>query len=395
MREFQVKSLELRVRTEILFYFLVSLLLIFHFSFFTASADEVSSRAAVVIDSSTGKILYAKNPDLRLAPASTTKLMTAIVTIENADLKDIVTISRNASNVSPHKAGFKAGDRASIEKLLYAALVGSANDAAVALAEGVAGSEARFVEMMNKKAASIGANNTRFINPHGLPGPGQYITAADLSKIMTYALRYSKLKEIIGTRVTEISTQKGHSIFLKNTNRLLWSDDELVGGKTGYTRKARHCFVCAAERQGDTVVVAVLGSPSRSDLWKESETLIVKGFELTESKGEPVVYLSKVDDESPAMERVSYKKRTKHRMRASKSENGGKVVKKAVSHKKKKMFAKHKSKNRNYSIAGKSGTEKKKMFAKKKSRARMLAKHKSKKRNYSIAEKSGIDRNKG
>jgi len=394
-KELQVKSSELRVRREILFYFLVSLLFIFHFSLPTASAGEVSSRAAVVIDASTGKVLYAKNPDLKLAPASTTKLMTAIVTIENADLKDIVTISRNASHVSPHKAGFKAGDRVSIEKLLYAALLGSANDAAVALAEGVAGSEARFVEMMNKKAASIGASNTQFINPNGLPGPGQHITASDLSKIMTYALKYPKLREIIGTRVAEISTQNGHSIFLKNTNRLLWSDDELVGGKTGYTRKARHCFVCAAERQGDTVVVAVLGSPSRSDLWKESETLIVKGFELTESKGEPVVYLSKVDDESPVMQRVSHKKSTKHKMRASKSENGGKVVKKAVSHKKKKMFAKHKSKKRNCSIAGKSGTEKKKMFAKKKSRARMLAKYKSNKRNYRIAEKSGIGRNKG
>jgi D-alanyl-D-alanine carboxypeptidase (penicillin-binding protein 5/6) len=336
-----------------------------------ALADEISSRAAVVIDASTGKLLYAKNPDLKLAPASTTKLMTAIVTIENADLKDVVTISRNASHVSPHKAGFKAGDRVSIEKLLYAALVGSANDAAVALAEGVAGSEATFVEMMNTKAASIRASNTRFINPHGLPGPGQYITASDLSKIMTYALRYSKLKEIIGTRVTEISTQNGHSIFLKNTDRLLWSDDELVGGKTGYTRRARHCFVCAAERQGDAVVVAVLGSPSRSDLWKESETLIVKGFDLMESKGEPVIYVSKADNESPVMERVSYKKGTRHGVRMSKSKKGGKIIKSAAGHKKKQMFAKRKRK------------------------ARILAKHRSQKRNYNIAEKSGTGGNKG
>jgi len=335
-----------------------------------AFADEISSRAAVVIDASTGRILYAKNPDLKLAPASTTKLMTAIVTIENADLKDVVTISKDASHVSPHKAGFKTGDRVSIEKLLYAALVGSANDAAVALAEGVAGSEARFVEMMNEKAASIGATDTRFINPHGLPGPGQYITASDLSKIMTYALRYPKLKEIVGTRVTEISTQNGHSIFLRNTNRLLWSDDELVGGKTGYTRKARHCFVCAAERQGDAVVVAVLGSPSRSDLWKESETLIVKGFDLMESEGEPVVYVSKADDESPVMERVSHGKSTKHRVCMSKSGKGGNSIKKASNHKKK-------------------------MFAKRKRKARILAKHRSQKRNYSVAEKSGTGGNKG
>jgi D-alanyl-D-alanine carboxypeptidase (penicillin-binding protein 5/6) len=370
-RKSKVKGSKLRVRTEILLFFLVVLFFILNFSLFTASADEISSRAAVVIDASTGRILYAKNPDLKLAPASTTKLMTAIVTIEDADLKDVVKISRNASHVSPHKAGFKAGDRVSIEKLLYAALVGSANDAAVALAEGVAGSEARFVEMMNEKAASIGANNTRFINPHGLPGPGQYITASDLSKIMTYALRYPKLKEIIGTRITKISTQKGRSIFLKNTNRLLWSDDELVGGKTGYTRKARHCFVCAAEREGDAVIVAVLGSPSRSALWKESETLIVKGFDLMENKGKPVIYVSKADDESPVVERVSYKKSTKHRIRASKSGNGKKVIRKASNHKKKKMFAN------------------------KKRKARMIARHRSKKRNYSVAEKSGTGGNKG
>jgi D-alanyl-D-alanine carboxypeptidase (penicillin-binding protein 5/6) len=370
-KKLKVESPKLKVRTRISFFFLAVLFFILYFLLFTASAGEISSRAAVVIDASTGKLLYAKNPDLKLAPASTTKLMTAIVTIENADLKDVVRISRNASHVSPHKAGFKAGDRISIEKLLYAALVGSANDAAVALAEGVAGSEARFVEMMNAKAVSIGASNTRFINPHGLPGPGQHITASDLSKIMTYALRYPKLRKIIGTRVTEISTKNGHSIFLKNTDRLLWSDDELVGGKTGYTRKARHCFVCAAEREGDAVVVAVLGSPSRSNLWKESKTLIVKGFDLMESNGEPVVYVTKADDESPVIKRVLYKKGTKHRKWTSKSKKGRRVIKSAAGHKKKKMFANRKRK------------------------ARILVKHRLQRRNYDVAEKGGSDGNKG
>src|SRR4030042_5073834 len=215
------------------------------------------------MDASTGGILYAKNPDLRLPPASTTKLMTAVVVMENANLADVIPISRNATRVSPHKAGFKRGDKVTVEKLLYAALLGSANDAAVALSESVAGSEARFVELMNRKAVEIGARDTKFINSNGLPGPGQYITAYDLSKIMSYALRYPILRQIIGTRVTGVSTENGNAIFLKNTNRLLWSDEDLVGGKTGYTRKARHCFVCAAEREKDTVVVALLASPSR------------------------------------------------------------------------------------------------------------------------------------
>ena len=97
---------------------------------------------------------------------------------------------------------------------------------------------------------------------------------------MDYALRYPKIREIIGTRVAQVSTTDGNTKMIRNTNRLLWSEDELVGGKTGYTSKARHCFVCAAERKNDTIVVALLGSPSRSDLWKETELLIGRGFDV-------------------------------------------------------------------------------------------------------------------
>lgn len=334
-------------------------------------ADNIYSRAAVVMDASTGKILYAKNPDLRCPPASTTKLMTAIVVIENADLQDVVTISRNASRVSPHKAGLKEGDRVTIEKLLYAALLGSANDAAVALSEAVAGSEERFVELMNKKAAVIGAKNTEFINSSGLPGPGQYTTASDLSRIMSYALRYPKLKEIIGTRVAEISTQNGNAIYLKNTNRLLWSDEDLVGGKTGYTRKARHCFVFAAERQNDTVVVALLGSPSRSDLWRESETLISRGFEVMGNKAEPVVYLTKVNKDAFDIGKTS-------------------------SGKKSKKIKRSKAKSDKQLIAKKTDKQKKTMLAKKKGKAKVLAKNKGdKKKNYGTVKRGGVDKNKG
>jgi D-alanyl-D-alanine carboxypeptidase (penicillin-binding protein 5/6) len=336
-------------------------------------AGEIRSRAAVALDVSTGKTLYAKNPDLRCAPASTTKLMTAIVAIENADFKDVITVSRKASLVPPHKAGFKAGDKVTVEKLLYAALIGSANDAAVALAEGVAGSEAEFVELMNRKAAAIGARNTRFINSNGLPGPGQYTTASDLSKIMNYALRYPKLREIIGIRVAEISTQSGKTIFLKNTNRLLWSDEELVGGKTGYTRKARHCFVCAAERDKDTVIVAILGSPSRDELWKESETLIGKGFEVKGNRESPVVYVTQINSDSFDSEKASFKKKSKIKGHRSKIHKGkGYIAKKAGKHKKATALAKSKCK------------------------AKIYAKCKSTKRkNYRVAKKGAIERSEG
>jgi len=368
--KFKVQSSKFKVHKRYFLFFLLFSLFTLHFSISTSLADEVHTRSAVAMDASTGRILYAKNLNLRLPPASTTKLMTAVVVMENANLADVVTISRNASRVSPHKAGFKEGDRVTVEKLLYAALIGSANDAAVALAEAVAGSETRFVELMNKKAVEIGARDTRFINPHGLPGRGQYTTAFDLSKIMSYALMHPKLEEIIGTRVAEVSTENGNAIFLKNTNRLLWSDDDLVGGKTGYTHRARHCIVCAAERENATVIVALLGSPSRGDLWRESETLISKGFEVIGNDEKPAIYLTKAVYNEPDSKKPAYKKSSK--IKKAKSKNGRKLIaKKTVKNKKIKLLAKTKAKT--------------KKFAKGKN---------NKGNNYRIAKKDE-DRNKG
>jgi D-alanyl-D-alanine carboxypeptidase (penicillin-binding protein 5/6) len=241
-------------------------------------AAIIHSRAAITIDASTGEILFSKNPNHRLPPASTTKLMTAIVVMENANPSDIVTISKNASQTAPSKAGFKEGDRVSIEGLLYAALLESANDAAVALAEAIAGSEKRFSFVMNRKALSIGARNTKFINSNGLPGPGQYTSALDLSKILNCALKIPKLREIIGTPEAQITTEAGRIFFLRSTDKLLWSDEKVIGGKTGYTRKAGHCFVGAAQSEAKTILVAVLGSPSRKNLWADTEKLIARNL---------------------------------------------------------------------------------------------------------------------
>ncbi|MGA2517301.1 MAG: D-alanyl-D-alanine carboxypeptidase family protein [Thermodesulfobacteriota bacterium] len=247
----------------------------------------MDARSAVIREASTGRVLYAKNPDLRLPPASTAKLMTAILVIEKANLNDVVTISKNASRVRPLKAGFKKGDKVTVEELLYAALIKSANDAAVALAEVVAGSEENFVCLMNQKTAVLGAKDTQFINATGLPGPRQYTTAFDLSTIMVSALSYPKLREIIGTPVAEFSTRDGRHLSLKNTDKLLWSDECVIGGKTGYTFTAGHCFVGAAEREKATIIVALLGSPSRNRLWKETEALIDKGFQMIGNHNQP------------------------------------------------------------------------------------------------------------
>jgi D-alanyl-D-alanine carboxypeptidase len=357
-KQLQVESLKFKVNTRILLYLFIFSLFTLHFSLFPAYAYEFNSRSTIVMEASTGRILYAKNPNLRLPPASTTKLMTAIVAIEEKNLSAVVKISKNASLVAPLKAGFKEGDEVTVETLLYAALLKSANDAAVALAEAVAGSEESFVYCMNRKAEAIGLRDTKFINPHGLPGPDQYTTAFDLSIMLRYALRYPKLKEIIGTRVAEVSTEKGNDLFLKNTNRLLWSDEALIGGKTGYTRAARHCFVCAAEREKDTVIVALLGSPSRVNLWKETEILINKGFNVIANKEESVVYFTKADYDSLDVRKATYKKSSK-------------FVHKTTKLKKKKVLAKKKGET--------------KPLAKKKGKTKTLAKSK---KDYRVLEKN-------
>jgi D-alanyl-D-alanine carboxypeptidase (penicillin-binding protein 5/6) len=261
-----------------LLYGVFVLTLLFQSTLSDSYGQTIRSRAVAVMDASTGQILYTKDSNRLLPPASTAKLMTAIVTLENETLSNVVTISTNASAVHPSKAGFKEGDQMTVEGLLYAALLKSANDAAVALAEAVAGTEEHFVHLMNRKAISIGATNTRFINSTGLPGPGQHTTALDLSAIMRYAMRYPKLREIIGTPEAQVSTEEGRAVLLKNTDKLLWSDKHVIGGKTGYTDSAKHCFVGAAERGKKLIIVSILGSPSRKTLWEETRKLIAKGF---------------------------------------------------------------------------------------------------------------------
>ena len=360
---------------SILVYVLFFSLFTFHFSLFTVVyAEDIQSRAAVVMDAATGRVLYAKNPELRLMPASTTKLMNALVVIEKARLTDVVTVSRNAANAAPTRAGLRAGDRVTIETLLYAALMKSANDAAVALAEAVAGSEDEFVALMNMKALAIGANDTHFINANGLPGRGQYTTAYDLSKIMRHAIRYPVLKEILGTRITEIATETGKTMYIKNTNKLLWSDEELLGGKTGYTNQARHCFVCAGERGNETLIVALLGSPRRDLLWKESEALMEVGSKVMNNNEDPVVYLTRADYDAVNLTKASYTQKT------------------SVKGAKKKKYRGKKTKKHSVVKAGSKVTKKKHLAGHKKNRKSIAKGKKSK--NTNVAQK-GSDSDKG
>lgn len=269
-------------------------------------AAEIRSKAAVVMEASTGRILYGKNPSLKLLPASTAKLMTAMVVLDRISPQHVVTISERAVQCSPIKAHFKIGENVTIETLLHAALIKSANDAAYALAEAVTGSEESFVELMNQKGIALGMSDTMFVNATGLPGSGQYITGYDLAKMLRQALRYPLIKDIINVKTSRITTEDGRGIFIKNSNRLLWSDESVLGGKTGYTREAKHCFVCASEQGSETIIVALLGAPSRELLWKESEVLLDRGFAIVDGREEPVMHFTRSDYYRESIQPAAY-----------------------------------------------------------------------------------------
>lgn len=263
------------------FIFLVSLFTLI-LSYGISSASDISARAAVLVDSVSGTVYYAKNPDLRLPPASTTKLVTAMVALDKLDPEAIVTVSKRAAetpSVLPH---LSAGQKMRVKDLLYLALMRSINGAAVALEETVSSSEKAFVNLMNKKVQDVGAKNTNFINATGLPGRKQHTTVRDLAELMKESLTYPLISEIINTRIKMLDVDN-KQVLLKNTNHLLWNDDNQIGGKTGYTRAAKHCVVSASRKGERTLIVALLGEPVRNNLWIDAKKLLDKGYEMLDN----------------------------------------------------------------------------------------------------------------
>jgi serine-type D-Ala-D-Ala carboxypeptidase (penicillin-binding protein 5/6) len=228
--------------------------------------EDLSARAALLMDAATGKVLYQKEPDLRLPPASTTKVLTALVALESGrKLTERLKVSKTAPRMPASKLYLRAGQTMTIEDLLYAILLSSANDASVVLAEGIGGSVNGFSQLMNKKARAIGAVNSRFTNPHGLTAPDHYSTVRDLAVIFRYAMRNRIFREIVQTRTGSVNSRSvvkqkvvARRIAVRNHNRLLWSFDGALGGKTGYTYAAQRCFVGSVQRNGVTLIIAIL-----------------------------------------------------------------------------------------------------------------------------------------
>lgn len=237
---------------------------------------QVYASAAILVEAVSGMILYAKNEHSRRAPASTTKILTAIVALEKGKPGEVVTVSRRAARIGGSSLWLKAGDRITLAELLQGILLRSGNDGCVALAEHIAGSEGNFVSLMNMKAREIGAFNSNFRNAHGLKAPSHYSTAFDLAQITRYAMNNREFCRLVATKEESIEWYEGEKTRLvRNTNKLLWSFAGADGVKTGTTNEAGYCLVASATRDGRKFISVVLNSPNR---WGESARLLEYGF---------------------------------------------------------------------------------------------------------------------
>lgn len=229
-----------------------------------AGTPQVKARAAVLMDAETGQVLFAKNAHKPLPPASLTKVMTALVVLERCDLDAVVKASPRTVNTQPSSMNLRVGEAVTVRDLLYALMLRSANDAAVALAEHTAGSVEAFAELMNEKAKALGAKRTHFVNPHGLHDPRHLSTAYDLACITRHAMENETFRTIVKTPyyIVERSINQD-DLWMVNKAKFLQQYAYAEGVKTGYTRPAGFCFAGAASRNGRRLITVVLNSPQR------------------------------------------------------------------------------------------------------------------------------------
>ena len=237
---------------------------------------DLTAKSAIVMEASTGKILYQKDVDSLRYPASTTKIMTLLVALENGNLDDMVTVSANAAQTEGSSLWLEPGERMKLSDLLYGMMLVSGNDATVAVAEHIAGSVDAFAKMMTAKAHEIGAVHTSFVNSSGLPDPNHYTTARDLALIAAYGYKNPMFRQIVSTKEKQVPwAAKNYNRELFNENRMLWLYDGGNGVKTGYTDAAGRCLVSAANRNGVQLVSVVLDSEF---MWNDSIALLDYGF---------------------------------------------------------------------------------------------------------------------
>ena len=247
----------------------------------------INSRAAVIYDRTSGAVIYGKNENTVKKMASTTKIMTAIIVLENGNLTDVVEVSKKAAGTGGSRLGLTSGAKITVNDLLYGLMLCSGNDAAVALAQHIGGSIQGFAEFMNKKVEELGLKNTHFVTPHGLDEEEHYTTAYELARITDYALNIDKFAEIVRTKNYTV-TINGYSKSLNNTNELLGNLHGVYGVKTGFTNGANRCLVTATKRDNLDIICVVLGADTKKNRTQDSIKLIeyaFKNYQLIDLNG--------------------------------------------------------------------------------------------------------------
>ena len=241
-----------------------------------AGQPAISGKGAVLIDANSGQVLVDYNKDEKLPPASTTKILTAIIAIESGKLEDMVVVGPNPPKVDGTKVYLEEGESIKLKELVAAAMIHSTNDAALAIAEYLAGSQEEFAKVMNAKAKELGATNSNFVTPHGLSEDNHYTTAYDLACISRYAMQNELFRQFAASKILDWQG-KAWQTRLININKMLWNYDGSDGVKTGYTTEAKSTIVASAERNGQRYIAVVLGS-SGSAIWEDASRLLDYGF---------------------------------------------------------------------------------------------------------------------
>ena len=269
------ESLNFYVAILILVAVIFSFLTLYAFGDYRGSKISVSGRSAALYQPETNNFLYLKNADEKLPMASTTKIMTALIALERCNFDDTVAIHDNAIGTEGSSAYLKSGEILTIDELVHAVLLQSANDAAVALAYHISGSVEDFANEMNTYAEDIGLKNTHFVNPHGLDDENHYTTAADLAILTAHALKNENFKKTVSTYKASFTNGERVRNYV-NHNKLLKLYDGCIGVKTGYTKRSGRCLVAAAERDGLTFISVTLDAPSD---WQDHRVMLDYGFD--------------------------------------------------------------------------------------------------------------------
>ena len=243
--------------------------------------SNVTATAAVVMEASTGHVIYARNPDKKMFPASTTKMMTLIMALENGQPDDIVTVGKNAFGVEGSTLFLETGDKIPLKELLCGMIMHSGNDAAVAVAEHIDGDTKKFAEHMTQRAHELGATKTQFKNPHGLPDENHFTTAYDLATLAAHGYSLENFEEIVSLQEKTFQCVHDPAKHLRSENQMLWIYRGGNGVKTGYTDAAGRCLVSAAKRNGVQIVAVVLDSYY---MWNDSIALLDYGFANVDSE---------------------------------------------------------------------------------------------------------------